>query len=522
MVADMASLSHEDTGTSSGHSGRVLLCAEHLHKAFGGQVVLNRLSLKLHRGEVVLLRGDNGSGKTTLLNILTGNLEPDAGGIHLFTNDVAERFQFPRHWWQDLNPFDHFTPERVASEGVGRTWQEVRLFSTQTLLENVAVSHPQQDGENPWAVLLRNGAVRRQEAETQTESLALLEKFGLGERSNSSADMVSLGQAKRVAIARAIQAGAKILFLDEPLAGLDAQGIGNVMALLQQLAQEHKITLVIVEHVFNIPRVLKLANTVWTLANGKITVQNPVEIAVELASNHHQGIEQLINSLAGDQGQRAVRHQALPGGAMLTTICRGGAEDSEPIFELEDLVVKRGNRLVIGERKEDGQIQGLSLRLNRSELAFLQAPNGWGKTTLLKAILGLLPIVRGRIRLNSVKIENLPVWQRVKLGLQFLQSDNYFFPNLSVREALRLGRSSEPPAEFRELLPRRVSALSGGERQKVSLHLLLSEGGYLILDEPFSCLDENQISRLLKNLVNERTKVLLIAVPSSTTVKRGN
>jgi len=114
-----------------------LLRIKGLCKAFGGQVVLDGVSLELRRGEVALLRGDNGSGKTTLLNILTGNLEPDAGTIQLFTNGMAENFHFPRRWWQHLNPFDHFSPERVAGEGVGRTWQDIRLFSEQSLCDNI-------------------------------------------------------------------------------------------------------------------------------------------------------------------------------------------------------------------------------------------------------------------------------------------------------------------------------------------------------------------------------------------------
>lgn len=90
----------------------------------------------------MLLRGNNGSGKTTLLNILSGNLEPDEGSIHLQVNGASEHFKFPRRWWENLNPFDHFTPERVAREGVGRTWQDVRLFNSMTLAENIAVASP--------------------------------------------------------------------------------------------------------------------------------------------------------------------------------------------------------------------------------------------------------------------------------------------------------------------------------------------------------------------------------------------
>src|ERR1039458_8271762 len=133
--------------------GRTVLSLRDLRKSFGGQIVLDGISAELHEGEVVLLRGDNGSGKTTLLNILSGNLEPDAGGINLQANGRAEHFQFPRRWWQEINPVDHFTPERVAREGVGRTWQDVRLFNKLTLIDNIAVASPRQTGESPFNLM---------------------------------------------------------------------------------------------------------------------------------------------------------------------------------------------------------------------------------------------------------------------------------------------------------------------------------------------------------------------------------
>src|ERR1051325_538880 len=115
----------------------VQLRASRLQKAFGGQVILDSVDLDLKQGEVVLLRGENGSGKTTLLNILTGNLEPDSGSVQFLADSTPRDYSFPRAWWQKLNPFDHFTPESVAQEGIGRTWQDVRLFGAQSLHDNL-------------------------------------------------------------------------------------------------------------------------------------------------------------------------------------------------------------------------------------------------------------------------------------------------------------------------------------------------------------------------------------------------
>jgi ABC-type branched-subunit amino acid transport system ATPase component len=105
----------------SSRSSRTLLRAKGIQKRFGKDEVLRGVDAELHEGEVVLLTGENGSGKTTLLNILTGNLEPDAGEIRYLADDSPRGYEFPRPRWRNLNPWDHFRPEFVAMEGIGRT-----------------------------------------------------------------------------------------------------------------------------------------------------------------------------------------------------------------------------------------------------------------------------------------------------------------------------------------------------------------------------------------------------------------
>src|SRR5215212_2268085 len=119
---------------------RLVLQATAISKSFGGNAVLKKISLHLFEGNIVLLRGENASGKTTLLNILTGNLAPDAGTLGIKGASGWEEFRFPKSWWSYLNPFSHFTPERVAHEGVGRSWQDIRLFPKLSLLDNIAVA----------------------------------------------------------------------------------------------------------------------------------------------------------------------------------------------------------------------------------------------------------------------------------------------------------------------------------------------------------------------------------------------
>ena len=134
---------------------RVILRASHIRKAFEGNEVLKDVSLELRKGEVMLLQGDNGSGKTTLINILTGNLMPSRGRITLATDpNKIRHFRFPIPFWRRTLSFTYFSPERFAKEGLARMWQDVRLFSSQSLKDNIVVAKAHQRGENPLRALI--------------------------------------------------------------------------------------------------------------------------------------------------------------------------------------------------------------------------------------------------------------------------------------------------------------------------------------------------------------------------------
>ncbi len=350
----------------------VQIAARCLTKSFGGHRLFRDVTFDLRRGQVVVLRGENGSGKTTLLNILTGNLAPDSGELRLSIGDSRERFRWPLRWWQGLDPLGHFTPERVAGAGVGRVWQDIRLFGTFTVLDNVTIAAPNRLGENPLSALARPFATRARERENRSRAQKHLSDLGLGDRLGSSCDRLSLGQMKRAAIARVMQAGARVVMLDEPLAGLDGPGQAEVLGHLRALADGGRLALIIVEHVLNLEKVLALATDVWTLAGGRVEVQRPEEVAAELAA------------------QRAARPSPL---TRLTGRISRGEPAATPSLVVEDLTVRRGHRKVLDR---------FSLRLDRGRLRSLAYPNGWGKTTLLDAVAGLAPIEGGRILLDGV------------------------------------------------------------------------------------------------------------------------
>lgn len=481
--------------------GNIVLSARGIIKAFDGQVVLDDISLDLRQGEVVLLRGENGSGKTTLLNILTGNLEPDRGEIHVNINSSKEVFSFPRNWLKDINPFDHFTPERLAWEGIGRLWQDIRLFPTMTTLENVAIASQKQIGENPaWALLFPKA--KRAEIQNVEVSSECLRKLGLAERLDSSCNKIAFGQMKRVAIARAIQAGAKVLFLDEPLSGLDKNETEDVMAYLKDLVKENSITLVMVEHIFNIPKILELADTVWTLSNGKLTINKPNELNEEQKNNRND-IYDLLKSIAGEKGR--IYSEELPNGARLATAVPSGYNDSEITLEVKDLVVKRGIRTVIN---------GLSLSLRKGQIAILEAPNGWGKSSLLDVISGIHSAESGKIIFKGKDISSIPTHKRIKKGLAYLRSQMSVFTSLSVKEHKRLANTKTHLFNNALNGNSKGSFLSGGEKQKLLIDMLPDADVYL-LDEPMIGLDKAAINRIAERISQfvKEGKTIFITVP---------
>jgi len=479
-------------------------------------VVLDNVSLELRRGEVVLLRGDNGSGKTTLLNILTGSLEPDSGSIEVTLPTGHERFTFPKRWWQSFNPVDQFTPERVARSGISRTWQEIRLFSSQDLRDNIALATPGLRGENPLSVLFTPFAIRRETKRTDAQAQTLLNRFGLGGREHSLADRVSLGQSKRVAIARSIQAGGKILFLDEPLAGLDGPGIRDVIEFLSDLVRTGDVTLVIVEHVFNIPLILKLATVVWTLAGGRLTAEAPDQAYRDIPAADGGDLPKWLEDIAGRSG--TVRHVELPGGALLSVIDRiPEAGSKPPALEFRDVVVRRGRTPIIGRQREDGSFEGLSFSLPEGALATLQAPNGWGKTTLLEAMGGFIPVHQGSIAIDGHAVERETTWNRMRRGLSILQSRYHSFDNLSVAETLRLAHAEDRSDDFLPFLKRRVGDLSGGQKQRVAIAAAMANTAarVRVLDEPFSMLDAAMIDRVRATIAERKREATLILVPAA-------
>jgi ABC-type branched-subunit amino acid transport system ATPase component len=490
-------------------AGDLQVVAKDLSIGFGDADILKDVNLELRAGDVVLLHGENGTGKTTLLNLLTGYLAPRRGELRYAIGGRELAYHFPRLPVLDWLRKGPFTPDRLARAGIGRTWQDIRLFAAETVRENVAVAVPGQLGEIPLAGLFRPGTVRRQEEVVNAKARDLLGDVGLGRHEDVQASDVSLGEAKRIAIARAIAGGAKILFLDEPLAGLDPTGRLQIVELLEKLNRDEGITLVIVEHASNQTPFEKLITREWKLEKGRLT-EGEYRPAGPKALARRSWLDMLR------EGGHVVRQEDLPRGARLTRIALAspGERNAAPLLQMGGLVVSRGPHAVVGV-DDLGDPVGFSLACYVGEITILEAPNGWGKTTLFDAITGLSPVTRGSIRLDGQPLAGLPAWERVHRGLLGLPANDSIFSSLSVEEILDLTGSLSRDARVAGLGRRLAGALSGGERQRLALATVQRPqvADVLILDEPFAALDVAGVEALVNSLLTRTGQATLILNP---------
>jgi branched-chain amino acid transport system ATP-binding protein len=210
---------------------------------FGGIVALDGVSFDVERGQISGLIGPNGAGKTTAFNVITRLYRPDEGELEL---DGESLLRTPAH--------------RIVSRGIARTFQNINLFRTMSVLENVLVG----------------GHARAREV-GEAEALAAIDYVGLGDRADAPAAALPYGTQKRVELARALIAKPKLLLLDEPAGGLNHDEVAELGAFIKQIRQDHGLTVLLVEHHMNL--VMSVSDHVNVLSFGrKIASGTPAQV----------------------------------------------------------------------------------------------------------------------------------------------------------------------------------------------------------------------------------------------------
>ena len=224
-----------------------------LHKRFGDQVVLQDLSLSFEEGRLSGIMGPNGAGKTTCFNVLTGRHAPDRGRVTFAGEDITG-----------------LPPRRVAQKGISRSFQVMNLFDDDSALDNVLIALPRvrRRGFDAWRDLRADSAAEQQAA-------SVLARVGLAGHERAAARDLSYGARRALEIAVALAAEPRLLFLDEPTAGLGAQATGRLADLVGELKRQ--LTIVVIEH--DMRFLFGLADTVSVLHWGQvIAAGTPAEL----------------------------------------------------------------------------------------------------------------------------------------------------------------------------------------------------------------------------------------------------
>ena len=253
-----------------------ILSTVRITKVFGGLMAVSDVSIDVAPKSIVSIIGPNGAGKTTYFNMLTGLYKPTTGRILFDGKDVTAR-----------------RPDIITSLGVARTFQNIRLFSTMSALENVMVGAHARMEAGLFGSILRTPAVRREEVETAEKAAEMLEYVGLSkDLHEQTAANLSYGDQRRVEIARALASDPKLLLLDEPTAGMNPQESQRLTEFMDQLRREKDLTILLIEHDMKV--VMGVSEHIWVLDHGeKIAEGEPEQIRTN---------DRVIEAYLGKQG----------------------------------------------------------------------------------------------------------------------------------------------------------------------------------------------------------------------------
>jgi branched-chain amino acid transport system ATP-binding protein len=235
-----------------------ILKATKLSKVFGGLKAVSDFSIDLGKGELIGLIGPNGAGKTTAFNLLTGVYQPTTGEIDFDGKSIV-----------GLKPF------QITQKGVARTFQNIRLFSELSVIDNVKIAYHFHVKYGIIESVLRVGRYHQEEKEIEERAIKLLEIFKLSDKKDEIAKNLPYGEQRRLEIARALAAQPKLLLLDEPAAGMNPQETQQLMQMIKWIKEEFDLTILLIEH--DMQLVMNVCERIYVLEYGSIIAQGTPE-----------------------------------------------------------------------------------------------------------------------------------------------------------------------------------------------------------------------------------------------------
>lgn len=264
-----------------------ILRVEDVTMQFGGVMAVDNLSLEVNEGEIVALIGPNGAGKTTAFNCITGVYEPTNGSVSFCGRELVESYptgkmkklykgQNSGKYTKRIVP----TPDKITQAGIARTFQNIRLFSSMTVFENVLTAKHMRAKQNLFSAAFRLN--HAEEERMRRETMELLEMQNLAHLKDEIAGSLPYGIQRRLEIARALATDPKLLLLDEPAAGMNPQETQDLTDFIRQIRDEYHLTIFMIEHHMDL--VMQISDRVYVLDFGRLLAHGTPE---EVQNNPH-------------------------------------------------------------------------------------------------------------------------------------------------------------------------------------------------------------------------------------------
>jgi len=238
----------------------LLLDVKQASRSFGGLKAVSDVSIQIYQNELIGLIGPNGAGKTTLFNLLTGVYEPSEGKV-FFNNESIGGMK----------------PYKITQKGAARTFQNIRLFSDLSVLDNVKIAYHQRSKHSIFSSIFRFPSHFKGEQEMVGKGIELLKIFRLDHKKDELAKNLPYGEQRRLEIARALATKPQLLLLDEPAAGMNPQETQDLMKLIRWIRQEFNLTILLIEHDMSL--VMNVCDRIYVLDQGQLIANGtPTEI----------------------------------------------------------------------------------------------------------------------------------------------------------------------------------------------------------------------------------------------------
>jgi len=264
-----------------------VLRLENVTMQFGGVVAVDNLTLEVSKGEIVALIGPNGAGKTTAFNCITSIYEPTNGRISLNGEVIAENYPQGKmksnYKGENSGLYSKvvkYSPDRITRRGIARTFQNIRLFKSLTVFDNVMVAKHMRAKQNIFSATFRLNA--KEEKRMREESLVLLQEQGLDHLKDHIASSLPYGLQRRLEIARALATGPSLLLLDEPAAGMNPQESQELAEFIHRIRKDYDLTIFLIEHHMDL--VMQISERIYVLDFGKMIAHGDPD---EIRSNQH-------------------------------------------------------------------------------------------------------------------------------------------------------------------------------------------------------------------------------------------